>query len=200
MDGGSSPRVRGAGVDDAPSAVAHGIIPARAGSSPLQTRSGTPTRDHPRACGEQRKRALAGRDGLGSSPRVRGAGLRRLARRVVIRIIPARAGSSLWPYSTWGAYSDHPRACGEQKVALTRQQVVPGSSPRVRGAVLGHPHERGVRRIIPARAGSSPSPSLSCRAQADHPLACGEQLPTLVVGTKYVGSFPRVRGAVATTA
>ena len=50
---GSSPRVRGAAEYAAAMPVAVGIIPARAGSR-LPTCSRTsPTRDHPRACGEQ---------------------------------------------------------------------------------------------------------------------------------------------------
>ena len=50
--------------------------------------------DHPRACGEQIKSKTARINWMGSSPRMRGAGV---AARVVerdARIIPAHAGSS----------------------------------------------------------------------------------------------------------
>ena len=50
---------------------------------------------------------------------------------------------------------DHPRACGEQSALTERSVTSPGSSPRVRGAVI-ELCRRGVQvGIIPARAGSS---------------------------------------------
>ena len=50
---GSSPRVRGAVHEVGRVAQAHGIIPARAGSSSCIIIRTKPFRDHPRACGEQ---------------------------------------------------------------------------------------------------------------------------------------------------
>ena len=53
---GSSPRVRGA-AHQLYLLIKHlGITPARAGSRRPPCRSGTRTRDHPRACGEQTNR------------------------------------------------------------------------------------------------------------------------------------------------
>ena len=53
LDGGSSPRVRGAASQAAPTSTEHRIIPARAGSSSAACSSHPSSSDHPRACGEQ---------------------------------------------------------------------------------------------------------------------------------------------------
>ena len=51
--------------------------------------------DHPRACGEQVDEDGKKPNGKGSSPRVRGAGHEQGKGLRAVRIIPARAGSSL---------------------------------------------------------------------------------------------------------
>ena len=52
---GSSPRVRGTGVNNTPAAILDGIIPACAGNRKALRKSKTTKRDHPRVCGEQTK-------------------------------------------------------------------------------------------------------------------------------------------------
>ena len=95
IDLGSSPRVRGAGVDSSYNVATSGIIPARAGSSQTSTTRFCRNGDHPRACGEQVLEPALGHRFEGSSPRVRGAGCSVLCVRVYLGIIPARAGSSM---------------------------------------------------------------------------------------------------------
>ena len=69
---GSSPRVRGKLGHDLLGDEADGLIPARAGKTPMDS-STTPTRRaHPRACGENLTRDKWARRRAGSSPRVRG--------------------------------------------------------------------------------------------------------------------------------
>ena len=53
-----------------------GIIPARAGSRYAIAKVDPEDRDHPRACGEQLLREGGELSLKGSSPRVRGAGIR----------------------------------------------------------------------------------------------------------------------------
>ena len=91
---GSSPRVRGAAEHRLDQRGQDGIIPARAGSSPTARTWRPARRDHPRACGEQYGTYQVERDGMGSSPRVRGAVDGDVAAVLVPGIIPARAGSS----------------------------------------------------------------------------------------------------------
>ena len=73
---GSSPRVRGAAMQDPVWNREVGIIPARAGSSFVGLWNGIVTWDHPRACGEQRGVFGTIHSSSGSSPRVRGADLK----------------------------------------------------------------------------------------------------------------------------
>ena len=92
---------------------------------------------------------------------------------------------------------DHPRACGEQAI---RELIWPnemGSSPRVRGAVLCEVSRSALEGIIPARAGSSISVSISTLIIGDHPRACGEQYWQVNRPGMGQGSSPRVRGAAS---
>ena len=172
-----------------------GIIPACAGSSRCRRATKAACGDHPRVCGEQpltyQRPALP----LGSSPRVRGAGL-------VIRdaereagIIPARAGSRERSRGPAACSRDHPRVCGEQHSYSGKVHTFQGSSPRGRGVGVLEGEHRLRRGIIPAHAGSSSRKSASSSTTRDHPRACGEQEwhHTLPFGTQ--GSPPRVRGA-----
>ena len=70
---GSSPRVRGSPATAATAALLPGIIPAGAGLTQMEMRSGDITRDHPRGCGAHSMVLSSPNSGLGSSPRVRGS-------------------------------------------------------------------------------------------------------------------------------
>ncbi len=111
---GSSPRVRGPAGRVRPRTCPHGIIPARAGTRRRGVGASRSSRDHPRACGDQRSRMWSLTVWAGSSPRVRGPADRRTRRRAGRRIIPARAGTrpNIAPLDAVGR--DHPRACGDQ--------------------------------------------------------------------------------------
>ena len=111
---GSSPRVRGAAGRTPMSSDSAGIIPACAGSSAAIPRTGSCRRDHPRVCGEQYKITQDLDNFEGSSPRVRGAGSRRLDTRPGGGIIPACAGSRRSRSGRQHTARDHPRVCGEQ--------------------------------------------------------------------------------------
>ena len=92
---------------------------------------------------------------VGSSPRVRGADGHSALDPANVGIIPARAGSRARMLSITVCSWDHPRACGEQAVAVSVMDVQAGSSPRVRGAGQLADNPAGPVGIIPARAGSS---------------------------------------------
>ena len=70
---GSSPRARGARLPRRPQQVAHGIIPACAGSTSAPTVVDPMAGDHPRVRGEHHADVSAFISSLGSSPRARGA-------------------------------------------------------------------------------------------------------------------------------
>ena len=130
----SSPRVRGAAILVNVSSIFSGIIPARAGSSLSAAESSRRARDHPRVCGEQCAAVCAVPSGWGSSPRVRGAGIRAVINEDGYGIIPACARSSLSSPRSTPETRDHPRVCGEQLFEPCFGVLGVGSSPRVRGA------------------------------------------------------------------
>ena len=133
----------------------------------------------------------------GSSPRMRGTLLHRLASGVGVRIIPAHAGNSLVHGTRSALLADHPRACGELGSKPTTSGTGRGSSPRMRGTHVGMLTERRLIRIIPAHAGNS-SPRHDHRSRhTDHPRACGELTGHPIGGVLRTGSSPRMRGTQA---
>ena len=187
--------MRGAAPLSRPSTVAHGIIPARAGSRPATVARPCIRKDHPRACGEQAAKSGESFSGVGSSPRVRGAASTVSSHISFDGLIPARAGSRGRTVPQLLNHRDHPRACGEQQRRAALARHCTGSSPRVRGAARLFGSIGGGRGIIPARAGSSCLTRCARLPLRDHPRACGEQSRLITPSYAIEGSSPRVRGA-----
>ena len=133
------------------------IIPARAGF----TRSGrleAPGRqDHPRSRGVYWKVILLPLSPGGSSPLARG--LRGDSDPLFgrERIIPARAGFTESVPLAALAGRDHPRSRGVYVWSGIKGIAARGSSPLARGLRPGHAPSSVPTRIIPARAGFTPS-------------------------------------------
>ncbi len=134
-DTGSSPHVRGALRRRNGRRIGIGIIPACAGSTVMPSRM---------------RLSLAG-----SSPHVRGAPHRRALCWCCRGIIPACAGSTHSPSPDSRSPRDHPRMCGEHSARILEDSKVVGSSPHVRGALVGSFAFRLFLGIIPACAGST---------------------------------------------
>ena len=155
---GSSPRVRGKVPSPSPPSPSGSIIPAGAGKSAGERQAEALFRDHPRGCGEKQDARFRPFQRLGSSPRVRGKGLRDMAPDDPRRIIPAGAGKRAVPRPRDPCQEDHPRGCGEKNVTHWDIYDLEGSSPRVRGKV----DVKALRRA----------------AEEDHPHGCGEKTCT----------------------
>ena len=69
-----------------------------------------------------------------------------------------------------------------------------GSSPRVRGTLLGKENSESQCRIIPACAGNSRPHGRACAGRPDHPRVCGELRQRDHPPAVALGSSPRVRG------
>ena len=110
----------------------------------------------------------------GSSPRMRGAQDRILPRRIPRRIIPADAGSTTAILVSSVCSPDHPRGCGEHASVKFDVLEAPGSSPRMRGALMTAPLVQASGRIIPADAGSTEHQQGPMDGCTDHPRGCGE--------------------------
>ena len=171
---GSSPLARGLLGPLGPADIAYGIIPARAGFTPSTRRQSRST--------------------SGSSPLARG--LRRPARPPHLhdRIIPARAGFTAARRRPGRPCRDHPRSRGVYLAVGRATCAADGSSPLARG-LLGDLVE-GVdpRRIIPARAGFTPTGPTPTSPRADHPRSRGVYAVPGPGVDDRPGSSPLARG------
>ena len=132
---------------------------------------------------------------VGSSPRERGARHRHQPRPRCLRLIPARAGSTIRTAARGSRGWAHPRASGEHHRRVEGMLDDLGSSPRERGALLIPGCERLPPGLIPARAGSTTSDSRRCGTPWAHPRASGEHFPLSLAPLNKPGSSPRERGA-----
>ena len=130
---GSSPLARGLrGSHGSPPGLL-GIIPARAGFTKPFTFGGLVCRDHPRSRGVYSRAGDNVRLQAGSSPLARGLPALEDENGRVPRIIPARAGFTIFSFLPGWSGWDHPRSRGVYLVADCFGKLVSGSSPLARG-------------------------------------------------------------------
>ena len=163
--GGSSPLARGLRPPVEPVQVGQGIIPARAGFTRPDSSSGPRCWDHPRSRGVYWRRLVRANFIAGSSPLARG--------------LPPTAPSAA-PCG-W----DNPRSRG-----VYHQ----GSSPLARGLPDDAPRWRDPGRIIPARAGFTPTPAPWASGAWDHPRSRGVYGERFDLRPHNQGSSPLARG------
>ena len=191
---GSSPRLRGTASLHGRARRGRRFIPAPAGNRGPWCRSSRRGPVHPRACGEQARRAIIEATWVGSSPRLRGTGHTGDQRGAFERFIPAPAGNRpARRHKTSGA-TVHPRACGEQMPDSVCRTSVNGSSPRLRGTVFLSVGRYRDTRFIPAPAGNSDEARSFFLRNPVHPRACGEQRSARRTPNHETGSSPRLRG------
>ena len=170
---GSSPRMRGKLSPTTSRYNFPRIIPAHAGQTAPYVHRTFCRADHPRACGANVSALSKIISISGSSPRMRGKRYGTASHNPQGRIIPAHAGQTDLANALGVDRSDHPRACGANRVIFAILSNTSGSSPRMRGKR----HRRATRpratRIIPAHAGQTPPLVGERAADADHPRACG---------------------------
>ena len=136
---GSPPRVRGKAAVGAVLAFVIGITPACAGKRKNPLPVIYLGWDHPRVCGEKRRKTGPVCGILGSPPRVRGKVDMGIEEAEVVGITPACAGKSRCRRRAGRRPWDHPRVCGEKTLAVQSSVEDQGSPPRVRG--------KGTRRF-----------------------------------------------------
>ena len=110
---GSSPRMRGKPRLRRIMAARRGLIPAHAGKTGYLSAGKASVRAHPRACGENKRRARSAACGNGSSPRMRGKLTGHRQASFDVRLIPAHAGKTRRHKKDTRRARAHPRACGE---------------------------------------------------------------------------------------
>ena len=192
---GSSPRMRGARMPLDQMQQLVRIIPVDAGSTGKSASPPHTFQDHPRGCGEHILSDGDTQVSGQSSPRMRGAHIRRAAVLIRIPIIPADAGSTPMRNGATPRMPDHPRGCGEHNLGRPRFTWRGGSSPRMRGAPVHSLMVLADRRIIPADAGSTWPRRVAGPVIEDHPRGCGEHHKLVRENFCARGSSPRMRGA-----
>ena len=170
---GSSPLARGLRGDHRTHHRRRRIIPARAGFTGDDEDVLPGPEDHPRSRGVYVQESRPSVSHAGSSPLARGLhnDLKNIARRR--RIIPARAGFTLFVIvmHRWG--KDHPRSRGVYSPSPSPSCGAAGSSPLARGLPDDGDPQQNVDRIIPARAGFTRCPTASHSPFQDHPRSRG---------------------------
>ena len=118
-------------------------------------------------------------------------------RRWARRFIPACAGNGSTASTAPSTWTVHPRVCGERTTLQNTRHTSPGSSPRVRGTVIGMSERRLADRFIPACAGNGRRGATGPAIRPVHPRVCGERSERWTSAVTSTGSSPRVRGTGA---
>ena len=152
---GSSPLSRGIRGNRSLRAIHARIIPALAGNTRSRTRWGCTRTDHPRSRGEYGQGSCRAPCASGSSPLSRGIRCCSPSPPGMPRIIPALAGNTMNPASSFGFPPDHPRSRGEYDGSSRSIPVASGSSPLSRGIRAAATEVQQAPGIIPALAGNT---------------------------------------------
>ena len=90
--------------------------------------------------------------------------------------------------------TDHPRSRGVYRMGPVRRRCACGSSPLVRGLLVGEHGFFKRMRIIPARAGFTPATPTTCPSAPDHPRSRGVYSVERHIIPAIGGSSPLARG------
>ena len=113
-------------------------------------------------------------------------------------IIPACAGNTGGKLSKDQISGDHPRMCGEHHQPVKLQNIELGSSPHVRGTLVGEQVGQQLGGIIPACAENTIGADHVFLWLGDHPRMCGEHDTGKCTVLENEGSSPHVRGTHVT--
>ena len=133
--GGSSPLARGTPAPPKHPTKPRRLIPARAGNTSGHQKTSRPFTAHPRSRGEHSSTEVPSSRTSGSSPLARGTLCGDVCEICESRLIPARAGNTLWNTSGHRLSTAHPRSRGEHAGAVAAAIALAGSSPLARGTL-----------------------------------------------------------------
>ena len=194
MRAGSSPLARGLRPGHACRRRSSGIIPARAGFTCRPRLRDHAAGDHPRSRGVYCDWPGCEERIDGSSPLARGLQLVGPSRQLAHRIIPARAGFTHASRPGKCPGRDHPRSRGVYTHMPLRRDSATGSSPLARGLPEAAGRPQVGSRIIPARAGFTPTCPCVGTRRRDHPRSRGVYHSSLLGEVVGRGSSPLARG------
>lgn len=186
--------MRGAQKRDASRVNTHRITPTYAGRTVTIGAVTASVSNHHHVCEEHIKYVYKSPSRLGTSPHMRRSPQNRTDDVRCSRIIPTYAGNTGGGIVPHVAARDHPCVCGEHEQYLIACSTVPGSPPRMQGALERVPRLPYTRRIIPAYAGST---YRGCQPifLGEHPRLCGEHMMLSSSSTFVIGIPLHIRGA-----
>ena len=174
--------------------MARWLIPAHAGKTSPDPRSGQRNTAHPRSRGENFRQTVRVAVGGGSSPLTRGKQVEWSAKNKRRRLIPAHAGKtsrqSGMALSQWA----HPRSRGENSTPSTTRLSPRGSSPLTRGKPSMTWGGDTASGLIPAHAGKTHPRACRALDTRAHPRSRGENNLARARRDKPGGSSPLTRG------
>ena len=131
---------------------------------------------------------------VGSSPLARGPHNMSSSPLDVLRLIPARAGTTLPCRCFSGRLRAHPRSRGDHRTRYGTPQNARGSSPLARGPPRAKSAPVAEMGLIPARAGTTPK--VRCRGccVGAHPRSRGDHRSRCECVPFLAGSSPLARG------
>ena len=191
---GSSPLTRGKLREVAQLHERRGLIPAHAGKTAKRQRTSSAHTAHPRSRGENLVIKAKNAQRVGSSPLTRGKRNRRRHGQGGHGLIPAHAGKTASPASSWTARRAHPRSRGENAINSLGAGIAEGSSPLTRGKPACRSRQSRPRRLIPAHAGKTMDDRPCRRGRPAHPRSRGENQEFNEALLSLGGSSPLTRG------
>ncbi len=196
---GSSPHARGTRLFDRHAHVILRFIPACAGNTRHHQHYVVRAPVHPRMRGEHRMSHAKSISSRGSSPHARGT--RRIASAAADRprFIPACAGNTVYAARIRSFLPVHPRMRGEHATTGGRIKETCGSSPHARGTPQFNAVHARHQRFIPACAGNTVCPTMSCVIVTVHPRMRGEHALSTAKRIDQSGSSPHARGTLLST-
>ena len=153
--------------------------------------------DHPRSRGVYSAARSPLTRTRGSSPLARGLQPVHTSRVNALRIIPARAGSTIHRRLRRLFPRDHPRSRGVYIRIFIEGKGISGSSPLARGLPFFLTSDMSDSRIIPARAGSTQYRHTRTCHSSDHPRSRGVYIWRFAPPAWANGSSPLARGLPA---
>ena len=111
-----------------------------------------------------------------------------------VRLIPARAGNTVWSLECLIIAAAHPRSRGEHVPSGEITQGARGSSPLARGTLLAEMNQKEKLRLIPARAGNTVLIGSRGAGGVAHPRSRGEHVGYSCSSALRFGSSPLARG------
>ena len=111
-----------------------------------------------------------------------------------VGLIPTYAGNTRRGTTGTHGRRAHPHVCGEHGDGVSCSAAKKGSSPRMRGTLMGD-HFLTLRHgLIPTYAGNTHASRAHIHASQAHPHVCGEHRFICSVLVSMWGSSPRMRG------